>query len=292
MAKPTVASIWIKSQQPQKCKCGCGGYIVVKEHHRQSGIPDYIHGHYSKIFNGMKGRKHSPDTLRKYSEDRNGVPKSEEHKKKIGIAHKGMNHTPDNNFKKGNLINVGRVQNEEIRKKRSESMMGHVVSDEARKKISAAHKGKHLSEEHKKKLSVAGKGKPHSEKWRERLSRTKRKQWKDPEFCKMMGKAWGMKPNKPETTILSILDEMYPGEWRYTGDFSFTINGKCPDFVNCNGQKKVIEFNGTYWHRNDIPGEREKIFSEFGYGTLVIWENEMKNIGLVIKNIKSFLEVS
>jgi len=94
--------------------------------------------------------------------------------------------------------------------------------------------------------------------------------WQDPEYIEKQRIARNLKPNKSESFLIWLLNELFPGEWRYTGDFSFWINGKNPDFVNCNGQKKIIEFNGDYWHRNDIPGEREKIFAEFGYDTLIL----------------------
>lgn len=84
--------------------------------------------------------------------------------------------------------------------------------------------------------------------------------------------AINLHPNKPEQIILDLLNEMYPGEWKYTGDFSFMINGRNPDFANCNGQKKVIEFWGDYWHKGEDPEDRKAIFREFGYDTLVIWE--------------------
>ena len=82
---------------------------------------------------------------------------------------------------------------------------------------------------------------------------------------------------------------MYPNEWKYTGDFSFWINGKNPDFVNCNGQKKCIEVFGDYWHRNDNPQDRKDIFKEFGYDTLVIWERELKNYSELKFKIHRFM---
>ncbi len=30
------------------CKCGCGGYIIIKHHHRSQGIPQFILGHHAK----------------------------------------------------------------------------------------------------------------------------------------------------------------------------------------------------------------------------------------------------
>ena len=110
----------------------------------------------------------------------------------------------------------------------------------------------------------------------------------DREYVLMMANARNIKPNKPETLLIGLLDSLYPGEWKYTGDFSMTINGKCPDFVNCNGQKKIIEFNGSYWHQDDIPGKREAIFAEYGYETLIIWDKELKNMESVKSKIQDF----
>ena len=48
------------------CACGCGGVIVIKPHHKYSGIPDYIHNHHRK-----------------------GKHLSQDHKDKISKANKG-----------------------------------------------------------------------------------------------------------------------------------------------------------------------------------------------------------
>ena len=270
------------------CKCGCGQPIIIKRHHKWRGVPDFIHGHSSRIINGMKGKKHKPETLKKYSKMRIGKPKSEEHKKKIGESQKGRIHTPQCLFKKGNTIGKGRKHSKETRKKMSEARKGFIVSDETRKKISDGHRGIPLSKEHKRKLSLAGKNRKLTEKHKNRISKAKKKNWQDPEFCKMMGIAWGVKPNKLETRMLNLLNDLFPNEWKYTGDFSFIINGKCPDFTNCNGKKKLIEVFGNYWHKGENPKDRAKIFKPFGYETLVIWEKEFQDMKRVIKKIENF----
>jgi hypothetical protein len=112
--------------------------------------------------------------------------------------------------------------------------------------------------------------------------------WKNDEYVKKLHKAYNIKPNKPETIILNLLNDLYPNEWKYTGDFSFMINGKNPDFVNCNGQKKLIELFGDYWHEGENPQDRIDIFKPFGYETLVIWEHELKDIKEVKNKIISF----
>lgn len=272
------------------CKCGCGQAIIIQRHHRWRGTPDFIHGHSSRILNGMRGRNHSEETRRKFSEIRKGQRKSEAHKRKISESQKGKIHTPGNNFKKGNTIRKGRSHSEETREKIRQAHLGLVVSVGTREKISMARRGIVLNEEGRKKLSAALKGRALSDKHRHRISIAQKRNWQDPSFCRKMGVAWGTKPNKPEMLILQLLDRLYPGQWKYTGDFSMTINGKCPDFVNCNGQKKIIELFGDYWHEGENPQERIDAFRPFGYETLVIWGSEMKNSDAVMNRIRAFVE--
>ena len=66
--------------------------------------------------------------------------KTEEHKRKISEAHKGI------------------PRDEETKRKISEKNKGKHLSEEQKRKIGEAHKGKHFSEEHKRKLSESHKG--------------------------------------------------------------------------------------------------------------------------------------
>ena len=235
------------------CKCGCRQEIIIKWWHKYRGIPDFIHGHNFCYAPPMLGRKVSKETRKKLRESRLGIPSGT----------KGLKRT------------------EETRKKMRKAHKQWIEN------ISIGNKDKVVSPESRKKMSIAKKGmrpSPATEFTSEGL----KAKYRDPTYVRKMAKAWNIKPNKPETLILKLLDDLYPGEWKYTGDFSFTINGKNPDFVNCNGQKKIIEFNGTHWHKNDIPGEREKIFAEFGYDTLIIWDTEMKDMNAVIDRIHKF----
>ena len=60
------------------------------------------------------------------------------------------------------------------------------------------------------------------------------------------------------------------------------LNNKvlCPDFIILEN-KKIIEFDGVYWHRNTPENkhredERDSILRNNGYNVLHIWENEYK----------------
>ncbi len=114
--------------------------------------------------------------------------------------------------------------------------------------------------------------------------------WLKDEYIKKIQEGLHIKPNKPETILLDLLNTLYPGEWKYSGDLSFVINGKCPDFVNCNGQKKIIELFGDYWHRGQSQEDRGNIFTPFGYETLVIWERELKDIDSLKSKIIEFAD--
>lgn len=55
------------------CACGCGGVIVIKPHHKYTGIPDYINGHNQRDkVPHNKGKHPSEETLKKQSESHNG----------------------------------------------------------------------------------------------------------------------------------------------------------------------------------------------------------------------------
>ena len=95
-------------------------------------------------------------------------------------------------------------------------------------------------------------------------------------------------PNKPEKLLNKLLDRLFPNDYKYVGDGQFIIAGKCPDFININGQKKIIELFGDYWHKDDDPQDRVDIFSPYGYKTLVVWEHELKDTSRLKDSLLEF----
>ena len=85
-------------------------------------------------------------------------------------------------------------------------------------------------------------------------------------------------PNKCELSLGVLLQEIYPNEYKYCGNFSVIIGGKNPDFFNINGQKKVIEMYGDHWHDPGSEAPRIEHFKSYGFDCLVIWEHELKNL--------------
>lgn len=196
-------------------------------------------------------------------------------------------------------------------------------------KISKALKGRKLSEEHKRKMSIAQKrlwstdshrkkmhnahigykvpddelkrryrgkknpfyGKKHSIETRKIMSELAKKHWKDEAIAKKM--IWGLqiKPNGPELYLDYLLQNYFPNEWKYVGEGQVIIGGLCPDFINCNGKKQIIELFGGRWHKGDrirknsLEDNRRKIFKEFGFNMIVIWDNELREPDKIIKKI-------
>jgi hypothetical protein len=125
----------------------------------------------------------------------------------------------------------------------------------------------------------------------ERLKRSKnqKERWKDPEYIKKQIEASYIKPNKLELQFEKFLNELYLGEWKYVGDFEFWLGGKNPDFMNVNGQKKLIELYGDYWHRDDNPQDRIDHFKQYGFDTLILWESELKDLNKIKNKIQKLI---
>ena len=117
---------------------------------------------------------------------------------------------------------------------------------------------------------------------------TSKQHWQDPEFVRKQVKARSKPKNKLETRVEQILDWLCSREYKFVGDGKFFIETKNPDFININGQKKVVEVYGDYWHEPEEEQERIKLFAQYGFQTLVIWEHELKDMDKLEKKILRF----
>jgi len=123
---------------------------------------------------------------------------------------------------------------------------------------------------------------------KERNSKRMKKKWKEDIFVSKQMKARHVKQNKLEKKGEDLFHKLCPSEYKFTGDGDVVIAGKCPDFININGQKKIIEIYGDYWHRDDNEQDRIDTFAKYGYDTLIIWEREFKDIETLTKKITDF----
>lgn len=116
--------------------------------------------------------------------------------------------------------------------------------------------------------------------YKNNIGQKAKERWSDPDFAKKNWKAFNRRPTKPEELLLKILNNLIPNEYKYVGNGEFILGGKCPDFININGQKKLIELYGDYWHKGQNPQNRIDYFKKYGFNTLVIWEHELKETDL------------
>lgn len=206
---------------------------------------------------------------------------SEEIKRKIGETCKRKQlylvlQTPESRARAAETKR-GRHRTLEDKIKISNGLMGFKRpprTEEYRTKLGLAHKGKPLTEEHRNKVSMGLKGKKHtaSHITNQVISRIKTLQ---------------IKPNKAEISLNDILNVTFPNEWKFVGDGQLILGGYCPDFMNSNGKKALIELFGDYWHKGQNPEDRAGIFEPYGYSTLVIWEHELKNPESVIDKVRN-----
>ena len=247
-----------------------------------------------------------------------------EHRKKISLAMMGKNkgrnkgRPPWNKGKstplevRMKISNAMKGKNRGRRGTRSPSGPRGSLSQEVREKISKSLTGKKHSEEYKrkmsetwhnllkdpifrqytKKISEAVRGEKNPAKRpevRKKLSEIMKNKLKNDEnYLKRMMRACNIRPNKTESFLMDLLNHICPNEYKYVGDGEVVIGGRCPDFMNVNGKKKLIELYGDYWHRNDDGKARIEHYRKYGFETLIIRECELEDIHMVTNKVLQF----
>jgi len=193
----------------------------------------------------------------------------EEWRKKMREAHKRKLY----GFQKGHKIRLGIKHTEESKKKMSESQkrnptrywLGkkHPHTEEVKRKISEALKGN--------KNSL---GKHYSKAARKNMSDARKKQWQNDKYRKRILGHRAM--SGLEKRVLKIINK-HKLPYRFVGNGDFSLEGKCPDFINTNGEKKAIE---VFWNRhkeqfrnggvNGWKKDRLKIFEKYGWQVIFI----------------------
>jgi len=150
---------------------------------------------------------------------------------------------------------------------------------DVRRKNSLAHKGVPLgpfTDEHQRNIKIAA-----------LRPETKRKKARSKCYI-----------NALERRLLSILEDAFPGEFAFTGNYQFRIGRRWPDFTNIRGQRKVIDMFGNYWHSEAKTGqthdeheaERRRYYRGFEWDSIVVWENELENTERLNQRIYDFIE--
>lgn len=94
-----------------------------------------------------------------------------------------------------------------------------------------------------------------------------------------------IKKTHPEIKLEKIINELkLPYKYCGSGKGMCFLNGQIPDFIDINGDKKVIDVNGCYWHlkyrkpkrwtKELEEQKRRQRYEEIGFKYLVIWDDE------------------
>lgn len=256
------------------CECGCG-----HEANRR-----FVRGHQLRVSNPAK----RPEIALKIKNWHTGRKQSTGQKAKISSALRGR--SPWN---KG-LTKFTDLRVAAMAQKTSEALKGRVRPEEESLKAGASNKGKKRSDEFRRKMSLRTSGYMKVPENREKVSQRTRRLWADPNstfnnpiYRKEWARKRGLRPTKPEMELLGII-ESNQLPFRYVGDGEVVIGRKCPDFINVNGQKQIIELFGDYWHHGQNPQDRASVFAAYGFSTLVVWQHELREPEKVLAKLKEF----
>jgi len=258
------------------CACGCG---QLRTKYSKSGkFRKFIHGHNGKgknsnFYHKNYGRTKEVD-LEKY------IKQSETRKKKfvdeeLKIWNKGLTKEVDRR-----LIKISRKSSETKKKKfaNGESKIWNKgLTKETDERI--AKGGRKLSE------TIANTPIETKLERYKRISETVREQ-----FRLGLRKLSSVKFTKLNKTIQTYLDDIQLNKWKYTGKGEVWISNMNPDHFNINGEKKVIEGNGCFFHgcKSCFPNinftrfknnslERIAKYKQYGYDCLIVWEHDIHN---------------
>lgn len=104
------------------------------------------------------------------------------------------------------------------------------------------------------------------------------------ETMKKILKKLSKRPTSLEQEMIEIIKKNNL-PYKYTGDGSFLIGFKNPDFVNVNGEKICIEVGNPFHHQEDYAHKRIKHFAKYGWKCLVFIGDNL-NEGEILRSVK------
>ena len=115
------------------------------------------------------------------------------------------------------------------------------------------------------------------------------KEWKEKRIQQLISSMW-RRPTSLEKQMIEIIKKNNL-PYKYTGDGSFLIGRKNPDFVNINGEKICIEVANTVLlhHPENYEKERREYFLKYGWKCIIIKTNKLIEQE-VLEKIKNELE--
>jgi len=112
--------------------------------------------------------------------------------------------------------------------------------------------------------------------YKNRVKNSFKKKWKDKEWKeKQLEKMFKGMENRPTSLEKEMIDLIKRNNlpYKYTGDGDFWIGKKNPDFVNINGEKKLIEIGCKYYKKRSDGSVESYIKNRSGHFAKYGWKS-------------------
>lgn len=250
--------------------------------------------HQKALSISQKGRHYSPATEFKKGciSTFMGKHHSEESKAKLRQSLRGKHSSPATEFKKGQKMPWATERNRKISANPRTKEKHREISKELCQDPVYIEKISHPKEmrHHLSKLKIEqyredptlhqriskatklGMSKPEA---RRNLMSAIARRSEDPEWFKKVMRS--RRPTDIEQKLIDVITK-YNLPYKYTGNGTFKVNGKYPDFVNTNSQKIAIDIFGDYWHSPDEVPKRKAAFAEYGWKLVILWGHEINTL--------------
>jgi len=230
------------------CECGCGQEIIDKYHHNWRGIPRFIRGHNR---NRLGRTKENDASVRRQSEKMRG--RTKETYPYLCERAKKQSKTMKRKFASGEIV----PWQKGLTKETHEGIRCGAEKRTGRTK--ETHKGLR------------------------QISKKAKKRWQDPEYreknIKLALRGFMKRPTSFEQRIIDLINK-HNLSFKYVGDGEVIIGGKCPDFIETNGKKILIEVYCSYIKErfdklDNYEQDRYDFFREFGFKTIFLNDTDL-----------------